>query len=151
MLRTFLLSAATSLLFAAQAFAGELVIRVTTPDGKQIDLGTIEGHQEQFKNKQRSLKASLQKWNDDDCNSKTGNKVPRNVYDWASASIPTPISKPAPQIDSNSRLPVWVQEMGGVISDGGLILKKSAEMLGTAIVTVLVILASLFGLDLRLG
>ncbi|OYX49965.1 MAG: hypothetical protein B7Y90_05545 [Alphaproteobacteria bacterium 32-64-14] len=36
MLRTFLLSAATSLLFAAQAFAGELVIRVTTPDGKPL-------------------------------------------------------------------------------------------------------------------
>ena len=36
MLRAFLISAATSLLFAAQAFAGELVVRVTTPDGKPL-------------------------------------------------------------------------------------------------------------------
>jgi len=36
MLGRFLLSAATSLLFAAQAWAGDVVVRVTTPDGKPL-------------------------------------------------------------------------------------------------------------------
>ena len=36
MLARFLISAATSLLFATQAFAGDIVVRVTTPDGKPL-------------------------------------------------------------------------------------------------------------------
>lgn len=36
MLARFVISAATSLMFAAQAFAGDLVVRVTTADGKPL-------------------------------------------------------------------------------------------------------------------
>lgn len=36
MLARFLLSAATSLFFVAQAWAGDIVVRVTTPDGKPL-------------------------------------------------------------------------------------------------------------------
>ncbi|MDI1433354.1 DUF4157 domain-containing protein [Polyangium sorediatum] len=63
-------------------------------DGHNI--GSVEGHQEKFRNLQRRLKNLLDAWKDDDCND-TPFRVPKEAWEWVKEPIPDPAPKPAPK------------------------------------------------------
>ncbi|HVG32465.1 MAG TPA: DUF4157 domain-containing protein [Pyrinomonadaceae bacterium] len=64
------------------------------PGGTNV--GSVQGHQQQFQNWQQRLRKLIQRWDDDDCNS-TGRRVTREERELAHRETPAPIPRPRPQ------------------------------------------------------
>ena len=56
------------------------------------DYGSVEGHQDQFRGRQRGLRNRLNDWNTNNC----GGGLPADAWDWATRSVPSPTPRPNP-------------------------------------------------------
>jgi len=120
---------------------------VRLPDGRERNLGSIEGHQEQFKNKQTQLRNLLKKWDEDKCRNKTGIKISKSDRDWAFKPTPKPKPKPKPSKSQGFQLPDWAVALG-VVLVGGAIIIGAALTLPAWAVAALAFLAATAGLQL---
>jgi hypothetical protein len=120
---------------------------VRLPDGRERNLGSIEGHQEQFRNRQKQLRDLLKKWDEDECRNKTGIKISKSDRDWAFKAAPKPKPKPKPSENQGFQMPDWAVALG-VIVVGGAIVIGAALTLPVWAVAALTFLAATTGLQL---
>lgn len=88
-------------------------------DGK--NLGSVEGHKEQYEGKRTHLRNLIDEWDDDDCN-KTGRKIPQYIRDLSYQPAPNPIPQPKPTVNVD-----W----GKFAQGTGLIVAGSLILAGT--------------------
>jgi hypothetical protein len=99
-------------------------------------VGSVEGHQIQFRQKQTRLRNKLNEWNTDNCGG-GGGALPSDAWQWATRPAPDPIpqSRPTPPAPATSSSTVW-----GVIAVGCLIgigLLLAPEVTGPALLFAL--------------
>lgn len=70
---------------------------------------SIEGHKQQFRNKQVNLRSMLNQWDTNNCGD---GYIPRSAWKWATRPVPSPAPAPAP---GTKRVPI---RAGGGSSDG---------------------------------
>lgn len=58
------------------------------------DYGSVEGHQDQFRDRQRGLRRRLNDWNSNNC----GGGLPADAWDWATQPAPNPTPRPNPAV-----------------------------------------------------
>lgn len=68
---------------------------VRTPDGRVINFGSVQGHQQQYENWRTRLRNKIREWDDDDCN-QTGLRVPAEAREWQFRPVPAPTQRPRP-------------------------------------------------------
>lgn len=60
--------------------------------------GSVEGHQQQFRNMQQGLRNRLDEWNSRTCDDPDGpTRLPERVWEWATRPAPNPAPRPRPQ------------------------------------------------------
>jgi len=65
--------------------------------------GSVEGHQQQFRNMQQGLRKRLNQWNSKNCDDPDGpSQLPVNAWDWATRQAPVPIPRERPAPSSRS-------------------------------------------------
>jgi hypothetical protein len=90
--------------------------------------GSVESHQQQFRNMQQGLRKRLNEWNSKNCNDPNG--LPQDAWNWASRPAPVPIPRPRPAPFSSHSVSV-----SDVI--------KALTILGLSIAMVGVVIAAL--------
>ncbi|NWF70836.1 MAG: hypothetical protein HXY40_17260 [Chloroflexi bacterium] len=61
------------------------------------EFGSVEGHQQQFRNMQQGLRNRLNEWNTRNCDDPDGpSRLPADAWDWATRPAPAPAPRPRP-------------------------------------------------------
>ncbi|MBG1271391.1 eCIS core domain-containing protein [Nostoc sp. WHI] len=69
--------------------------------------GSVEGHQQQFRNMQQGLRNRLNQWNSKNCDDPDGTvQLPENAWDWATRQAPVPIPRERPAPSSSRSVSV---------------------------------------------
>ncbi|MDQ5820822.1 MAG: DUF4157 domain-containing protein, partial [Actinomycetota bacterium] len=64
------------------------------PDGRNA--GSVAGHQQQYEGWRNRLRNLITDWDDNDCNSRTGKRIPQSARDLQFAPVPAPTPRPRP-------------------------------------------------------
>lgn len=85
--------------------------------------GTKFGHEAKYKGQQTRLRRLLQKWNDQDCNNKSGGSgLPSNLGEWLNKPYPNPPNRGLVPLPSMQTDPATVKT--GLTIGGGAVLLK---------------------------